>query len=299
MRTTYLCFLFLLAGYTAKSQDSTFKKTVDWLTKNNFKIKKAFDGSRNENRPAGFSFMNDYQSSNDFINIDLAVKLSQLEVLKDGPGLLFYPKVEWHKSTNSESRKNKLDGGVNMEFYPFLLKAQNLPAGVPNKGLVVAPWFQGTSSFRRNFTTDVFETKLALQLSLASNYKYLPGFNFRDKKNNFRFRYYPYFGVEYNRLPDFLVKGETEEFSTWFVRLYAELWVIPRSLQLNLEGTYRQIMNNKTSIRTSLPMFNPSLYFYPGKQEIIGIGFEYKHGYDADDVFQLIQTSSLTLNVKL
>jgi len=230
----------------------------------------------------------------------LAIRVYELEPLKNKSSvLIFYPKVEWHKSDDSTSIKNKLDGGVNFEYFPFGLKSPNLISNLPNKGLIVAPWFHGTSAYIRNFIDGVYETKIAFQLSLVSNYKFLPGYNFRDSMENFRARYYPYLGFEYNHLPDLVTKGVTEEFSTYFIRLFAEIWIIPQSLQLNIEATYRKIINNETSLRTSLPMLASSIYLYPGKQESLGIGYNYKHGYDNNSKFQLVQISSFKLALKI
>ncbi len=300
MKKALICISLILTYLNSYCQDSSVSKVTKWLTDNNFSIRKTFDGSKNESKPASLLFRENYKSLNDFFNVDLGIKVSELELLRNtSSSLIFYPKVEWHKSTDSTDLKNKIDGGINFEFFPFGLKSPNLPDGLPNKGAVIAPWFQGTSSFKRNLLDKVYETKLALQLSFASNYNFLPGASLRDKKNNIWLRYYPYFGIEYNRLPDLLTKGTTEEFSAYFVRFFAEIWIIPRSLQINIDGTYRQIIGNKSAIRTWLPIATPSLYFYPGKQEAIAIGFEYKHGYDTDAKFQLVQTFSLMLNLKI
>ncbi|MDI3321998.1 hypothetical protein [Pinibacter soli] len=294
-------FISLLTmSFQSYGQDSSINKIKTWLTEKNFSIRKTFDGSKNENKPAGMLFWIDHQSKNDFFNVDLAIKISEFELLKNKhSSLIFYPKVEWHKSTDSTDLKNKIDGGINFEFIPFGLKSPNLKPGLVNEGLVIAPWFQGTSSFKQNLLDKVFETKLTLQTSFASNYSWLPGWQMRDGNLNFRFRYYPYFGAEYNRLPNLITKGVSEEFYCYFIRLFAELWIVPRTLQLNIDGTYRQIINNKSSIKTWLPIINPSLYFYPGKQETIGIGYEYKNGYDTDAKFQLVQLSKLTFNIKI
>lgn len=297
---TTLIIAFAFIHLNTYGQDSTFIKMNKWLTERNFAIRQTFDGSKNENKPASLSYQENHKSANDFINIDLAIKLSELELLKNKSSvLIFYPKIEWHKSNDSTDIKNKLDGGINFEFIPFGLKSPNLPSGVPNKGLIISPWFQGTSSYKRNFIDGVYETKLAFQLSLVSNYKFLPGYSFRDSKDNFRARYYPYFGVEYNHLPDLITKKVTEEFSTYFIRLFAEIWIIPQTLQINIDGTYREIIDNKSSLRTSLPILSSSIYLYPGRQESLGIGFEYKHGYDNTSKFQLIQISSLKLAWKI
>lgn len=292
--------IIVLSNTKSYSQDSTFIKINKWLTDKNFAIRQTFDGSKNENKPASLAYQENHKSTNDFLNIDLAIKISELELLKNkNSSLIFYPKIEWHKSNDSTALNNKLDFGVNFEYFPFGLKSPNIPAKLPNKGLIISPWFQGTSSYKRNFIDNVYETKLVLQLSLASNYKFLPGYSFKDGKDNFRARYYPYFGLEYNHLPDLITKEVTEEFSTYFTRLFVEIWIIPQSLQINIDGTYREIINNETSLRTSIPILASSVYLYPGKQESLGIGFEYKHGYDNSSKFQLIQISSLKLTWKI
>lgn len=295
-----LLFIIFFSSSRSFSQDSTFIKMNKWLTDKNFAIRRTFDGSKNENKPASISFHENHKTKNDFLNIDLAVKLSELELLKKRNSvLIFYPKIEWHKSTDSSDIKNKLDGGINFEYIPFGIKSPNLPSNLPNKGLKLAPWFQGISSYKRNFIDGVFETKLALQLSLSSNYNFLPGSSIRDKNDNFRARYYPYFGLEYNRFPDLLTEGITEKFSTYFIRLFVEVWILPQKLQLNIDGTYREIINNSSTLRKSLPTLSTSLYLYVGKQESLGIGYEYKHGYDNDSKFQLVQISSLKLSYKI
>lgn len=286
---SFIFFAIICSTATTFGQDSIFIKINKWLTGSNFAVRQTFDGSKNENKPASILFQENHKSTSDFINVDLAVKLSEIELLKNSNSILiFYPKIEWHKSNDSTDIKNKIDGGVNLEYIPFGL--EKLP---------LAPWFQGTSSFKRNFIDDVYETKLTFQLSFTSNRQFFPGANIRDNNDNFRARYYPYFGVEYNHLPDLITKGVTEEFSTYFIRLFAEFWVIPQTLQLNIDGTYREIINNNTSIKTSLPIFAGSIYLYPGKQESFGIGYEYKHGYDNNSKFKLIQISSLKLSWKI
>ncbi len=299
-RLSILLILLITSIINCFSQDSTFIKVNKWLADNNFSIRKTFDGSKNENKPSGISFQENHKTSNDFFNIDIGVKLSEFELKSNKSSVfIFYPKIEWHKSTDSIDKKNKLDGGFNFEFIPFGLKSPNLPSGIPNNGLKLAPWFQGTSAYKRNFLDNVFETKLSLQLSLVSNYKWFPGCTIRDKKSNFRFRYYPYLGIEFNSIPDLILKGQLEEFSTYFVRLFAETWIIPQTLQINIDGTYREIIKNNSTLKTAIPILSTSIYLYPGKQESLGIGYEYKHGYDTDSKFQLVKISSLKLSWKI
>ncbi len=298
MKKLTITIIYIAGAFTNLfGQDSTFIKLNNWLTTKNFSIRKTFDGSKNENKPAGLSFQEDHKSNNDFLNIDVGIKLSEISLLKDSH-LIFYPKIEWHKSTDSSDLKDKLDGGINFEFIPFGLKIAD-SSNKSSKGLILAPYFQGVSSFKQNFINNAFETKLTLQLSLSSNYKWLPGCSIRDSNGKFRARYYPYFGLEHNKLPNLIKKDMTEEFTSYFIRFFAEIWILPQTLQINIDGTYREIIQNNTSIKTILPIISGSLYFYPGRQESLGVGYEYKHGYDTDNKFQLTQLSSIKLSWKI
>ena len=278
--------LFLLIVYTviaagfAAGQDSSMIQIANWMKVHNISIRKTFDGSKNEKKPAGLSLIEDHLSENDYLNVDLAVKLSELELMKKKrSSLVLYPKIEWHRSTDSLYLKNKLNAGINFELFPFSIKSYKISPGLPNKGLVMAPWLQGSSSFKRNFIDNVYELKLLGQISLVSNYKYFPGYLFRDSNDNYRGIYYPYFGIEYNCVPDLIEKGYTEKFSAFLVRLFIDLWISPQTIQLNIDVIYRRILNQSTQIR-------------------ISIGYEYKHGYDPEIKYKLAQISSFKINMK-
>ncbi|MCP4122746.1 MAG: hypothetical protein GY751_13415 [Bacteroidetes bacterium] len=284
------------------AQDSVLIKMTNWLEENSISIRKTFDGTNAENKPATFEYFRNHKSSEGNFNIDLALKVKEWDFLhRKNTILLLYPKFEWHKSTDTTNRKNKIKLGANIEYYPAQLKqpAGRLPAHLENPGIAISPWFQINNSAKRNFIDDVFEYSLKAQLSFSSNYEFLPGGMVRDKKENFRFRYYPYFGYEYDIVPDLLTDGETEKLSKYFIRLYLETWIFPESLQILFEGTYRQLINGPSEIRTKLPLLIVSANLYPGNQEAIGIGYEYKHGYDPDSKFSLIQISSIKLNIKI
>lgn len=296
-----ILFLFIGLSINVYSQNSFLKRANKWLTDNNFSIRKTFNGSsKDENKPASLLFRENYNSTNDFFNIDLAIKISEFEFFKNGKSsLIIYPKIEWHKSTDSTDLKNKLDGGFNFEYIPLKLKSPNIPAHLPNVGVKISPWFQGTSSFKENFIDNVFETSLSLQFSLVSNFNPLPGYSFRDNNSELVARYYPYLGIEYNKMPDLIVDGQTEEFSLYFIRFFGELWVLPRTVQITMDWTYKELLSDEPQINKVLSVFVGSIYLYPGKQDSLGIGFEYKHGYDSGSKFQLVQMSSLSLSWKI
>ena len=152
MKYFFSLLTLVISSSLMLAQDSCLIKASEWMTDKAISLRHSFDGSKNENKPASFSFKEDHKSDNDFINVDVAVKISDYEFLRNSRGsLLLYPKVEWHKSTDSSDLKNKLEGGINLEYIPFLMKSPDLREGLPNNGLKVVPWIQGTSSFKRNF----------------------------------------------------------------------------------------------------------------------------------------------------
>lgn len=300
MKHLYSTLALTLVSFSVTAQDSSFTKATEWLTDHKFSIRKTFDGSKNESKPASLGFKEDHRSNNDFLNLDVAVKLSELELLEHtNSSLIFYPKVEWHKSNDANGKINKAEAGLNAEFLPFQLKAYDLAAGLPNPGLVISPWLLGTSAFKRNFVDKAYETKLTGQLSLASTYPFLPGAIIRNSNKAFIGRYYPYVGYEYNKIPDLIVKDKDEKFSTYFLRLFAEAWILPQTLQLTADGTYRKIINNSTALKDDLPIVIVAANYYPGAQEVIGIGYEYKNGYDPENKYILTRTSSIKLTIKL
>ncbi|WP_299531845.1 hypothetical protein [Ulvibacterium sp.] len=298
MKKVVFYVLFLVTNYSF-SQNSFLSKLEEWFEKHSFSVRNTFDGSKNEQKPASIFFRENHKSDNDFLNVDLAFKISEFELFVNKPmALIIYPKVEWHKSTDTTDIKDKLDGGINLEWIPFALKSPDLDEALDNPGVKLSPYFQGISSFKRNFIDNVYETKLSGNISFVSNYKFMPGSDFRNNNDDFLGRYYPYLGVEYNRIPDLLVDGEVEEFTTYFFRVFIESWVIPQDLQLNLDYTFRRNLSSGSDIRKSLPVFILSLNYYPGNQESVGLGYEYKNGYDNEGRYNLIETSSLKLNVK-
>ncbi len=263
----------------------------NWFEKTGISIRKTFDGSVNEYKPAAFSLYENHKSSiNDFINADLAVKIKELELLPNTSTiLLLYPVAEWHKSSNENDKKDKLSAGVNGEFY----FGQNR---------TLTPYLLSNFAFKKNLLTDSNELKYVGQFSFIGNssYPYLPGvtWRFNNESSDYKGLYYPYFGYEYNEIPDLFADGVTESFSMLFARLFLEYWVAPRSIQLIFDGTYRNVLGDSSVLKKDLPILNLSFNYYPGKQEHVSIGVNYKNGYDPDAGYAEVEITSLNLNVK-
>ncbi|MFP9100907.1 hypothetical protein ACLI09_17815 [Flavobacterium sp. RHBU_24] len=205
--------------------------------------------------------------------------------------------MEWHKSTNDDSKSDKIDTGLNFEFFPIKVKATGPAGPLPGaSGWGMAPWFQANSSYKRNFINNVNEAKLSGLMSFYSLKEYYPGYLKSDANGNKVFQYYPYLGVEYNNLPSFIDKKDYE-FTDFVGRLYSQYWPVPTVFQLNLDLSYRKIFTN-TLLKTDLPLVIADLYFYPGSQDFVSIGYQFKWGYTADNKYQESAYSSLQLNVK-
>lgn len=275
----YLVLLLMFVKIPVLGQNSAFSGEV--------KVRKTFDGSKEEAKPASLSFFQNHRSKSDFYNVDLAVKIGDWEYTPENSSLIIFPVIEWHKSTDEEDKKDKASFGFNVEFFHGKPDAKPFYIFLNTRG-------------KRNFLNNVNEFKSALQLSfLGPTKKYWPGYQFKYKKSNEVFLiYFPYVGVEYNNIPDLITDNTTESFTNLLARIFTEVWVYPRVAQLTLTGVYRKVTSS-SNLRKDLPFFNISLNFYPLKQDVISIGYDYKNGYDVDSQYQLVEVSSVSLKIKL
>lgn len=259
------------------------KKTT-WFD-NNVSIRKTFDGSKNENKPATFALFEDHKSSNDFISADIAVKISEWELLQDSPSSLsFFPVVEYHRSSNENDEKDKLSVGLNGEYY-F------------GNNWSLKPYLLSNLAYTRNLLEGVNEIKYVSQFSFFGTKKGQPGHKFRfdNEVADYKGTYYPYFGFEYNEIPDFVLDGNTEKISAVFFRIFLEYWLAPKSIQFIGNGVYRNLISTSSMVKKDLPLLNLSLNYYPGGQDKISIGIDYKNGYEPSANYALVESTSLSL----
>ncbi|TPN88751.1 hypothetical protein [Aquimarina algicola] len=286
----YSSFLYTIAFFLVSLTSSSQNKVANWFEKNNISIRKSFDGSMNENRPAAFSLYEDHKSSSDFFNIDIAAKISEIELLTHTKSvLLLYPVAEWHKSSNEADEKDIISLAVHGEYYfgqSYMLK----------------PYLLSNFSFKRNLLNGENEPRYVGQLSFVGDpeYSFLPGVSWRFKNENADYKgvYYPYFGYEYNEVPDLITSGETETFSALFARLFVEYWAMPQSIQFLFDGTYKRVLGDSTNLKKDLPILSLSLNYYPGKQQNVSIGATYRNGYDPNSRYAEIEITTVNLNIK-
>ncbi|PCJ94781.1 MAG: hypothetical protein COA50_10330 [Flavobacteriaceae bacterium] len=271
---------FVLPGITF---GQVVEKKTTWF-KDNVSIRKTFDGSKNENKPATFSLYENHKSDNDYINADVAIKIKEWELFEDsGTVLTLFPVAEYHRSTNENDKKDKLSAGLNTEFY-FGSKWN------------LKPYLLSNVAFKRNFMEGINEIKYVGQISLFGTKPGQPGYKWRFDNDgaDYRGTYYPYLGYEYNEIPDLVTEGTTEIMSAIFFRVFLEHWFSPKSVQVTIDGIYRNLISTN-AIKNDLPLINIALNYYPGNQSHISIGLDYKNGYDPDSKFTHVEITSLNL----
>lgn len=284
-RYIYSIIAFLFLSSISFSQSKKDDDKSSWF-KDNVSIRKTFDGSKNEKKPAAFTLFENHKSDNDYFSADIAIKFIEWELFGNSNQILtLFPVIEYHKSSNEEDEKDKLSVGLNGEYY-F------------GENLTLKPYLLSNFVFKRNLLENKNELKYTAQFSFFSLKKGFPGatWRFNDKESNYRGTYYPYLGFEYNEIPNLLVDGTTEHLSNLFVRLFVDFWFLPQTVQVIFNGTYRNLLSEE-NIKDDLPLLNLSLNYYPGKQENISIGVDYKNGYDPEAKYNLVETTSLNLKV--
>lgn len=275
--TIFIFFPLIGLGQTAPK--------TSWF-QDNVSIRKSFDGSKNENKPATFALFENHRSDNDFFNADIAVKIIEWEVFPNSGSILtLFPVAEYHRSSNDEDEKDKFSLGLNGEYYfgsQWTLK----------------PYVLSNIVLKRNLLEGTNELKYVGQLSLFGTKPGQPGHRFRfdNEASDYKGTYYPYFGFEYNEVPNLVTAGATEIASVVFIRFFLEYWFAPKSIQFIANGIYRNLISDST-IKKDLPLLDLSLNYYPGRQDHISLGIDYRNGYDPDSRFSRIENTSLSVKV--
>ncbi len=275
------CFIlpFIVSGQTEIKKTSWFKDNVD--------IRKTFDGSKNENKPATFALYENHKSNNDFFSADVAIKFIEWELLQNSRSIItLFPVIEYHRSSNDDEKKDKLSAGLNGEYY-F------------GSNWNLKPYLLSNFVFKRNLLENINEIKYVAQISFFGTKPGQSGFKLRfdNKQKDYRGMYYPYFGYEFNKIPDLISEGNTESISFLFFRLHLEHWISFKAIQIIANGIYRSLISDNT-LKEDLPLLNLSLNYYPGNQDNISIGLDYKNGYDPGSKFTQVEITSLSLNIK-
>lgn len=266
------------------------KGILDKLAAHGVEIRKSFEGTVKElGVPASASYANS-DLSGTFYGVDLGIKLANWQPpLKTGT-LLFFPLVEWHRSTAEGEEKNKVSAGLNLEYF------------------LDTPFFLLASKFARDFQADTTSVQASALASLfREESSFGPGAPIRTSSEALVGRYYPYLGIEYfDNLP--FKRGQevlASEITAWFTtgRLQVSWFPFNQTLdegRLQVHGTYtfrRKIDGDLPE--DSYDLLNLSLVYYLDEGQRFGIGYDYDRGEDPAANFLENTKSSVSFRLKL
>lgn len=278
----------------AQTGSKNKRKFGDWFS-TSLEIRQTFDGSKAEKKPARLIFNEDNNSKDDFINIDIGVRVLEIHPI-DG-FLSMYPDIEWHKTNNKSAEKNKLSFGLKAEVVFDILK-----------GNVI---LLSDAILRENFLDDVSEFEFDIQATFfrgkenePDKYKFRPGERISYSKGikDLKFRYQPFIGFEYREMPDLLIEDITQYLRLLYTTLSLEWWPWQSKLEFLFDATYRRSIKEIAGLKQDLSFIDASLVYYPFtdiKQSVIGVGLNYQLGYDPEAKFNNISIISLSLDIKI
>ena len=312
-RSSLFASLVLVVPYMLSAQAQAVGQVVPksriatWFENNNISIRKTFNGSKDEGKPAAIQWVDDDTDSNsDHYLVDVGIKVSEWEVLKDSnSSLLIYPVVEWHKLTKNPDPIDKGTGSIKAEFRPFAIRGffpdgTPVPPSFPGQVLrTVSPLLLVGGDYTEDFEADKNEVKLSSFLTLTSNKAGLPGADFRDSKRRFRGRYYPYVGWE-RFDPASSLLSESVDFAV--ARLYLEYWPVTglelQYLQVILDYTYRERIGGRALPQDNVDLLSAGINLYLDGRGNIALGYEYQRGEDPVQGFQFKEQSTVGIRVK-
>lgn len=301
----------LITNAPLQGQESTTPEgsnaIAQWFKRNNISIRKTFNGSRSENKPAAVTWVDDSSKEDkQFYLVDLAVKVKEWEFVKKGnSSFLLYPVLEWHRNSQSEKETNRLSGSLRAEYRPFGLAGfspenERLPPLVPEQVLRTAsPMILAAVGYSEDFEKKEDEVRGSIFLSVTSNKRGLPGADFRSEDGTFRGRYYPYIGIE--RFEPTINEVKTSvEFLT--ARIYFEYWLVAsltrQYLQFLFDYTYRDRIGGEGFFGESASELSLGLNLYLDGKGNIAIGYEYVEGEDPKNAFLDRDLSTVALKLK-
>lgn len=304
MKTRFLTILLLLtctAGYSQiQKVDSVpvppafvskINKTITWFSDTlGLQLRRTFDGSKNESKPASISWNADYEGKKHYNIVDAGLKLLSIEPFKKSAGvaLLFYPKIEWHRNSisNNDKQKNNLTGGINTEFlWTF------------GDHWYENPYITGSFDYKKDFIKDLKTTQTKGYFTFSGSKEGSPGAVIRNKRKVMLFRYYPYTGLEYYRS----IGESGQKASMWVNRLYFEFYPLSFKdysyVQLSFDYTYRRVFSDNLYNQGNMGWLLIGLNFYPTGKANLGLGLDYSQGEDPTSNF--VKTKLLALGIKL
>ncbi len=262
-----------------------------WLASHNISIRRTFDGSKDEQKPATLTWANhDTTDGTSYSDVHLGVKVAEWEPL---PDLLVYPVFEWHRTTTAKDPLHKLSGKLGVEYRPISLADSPL-----------VPVLYGALSYARDYEKRTWKTTANILLGPTGDRAWWPGTPTRNTTNTRMFRYYVYAGVEYyDKLP--LVMGQPlyvalgrAQAELHFLRsAAADPWQ-PEIAQLTFEYAYRRRMSGEEGLDRRLARLAVEFAWFLDRKSHVALAFRYQRGDDPLADFAYSEQSSIGIAAK-
>ncbi|WP_124559049.1 hypothetical protein [Pedobacter sp. KBW01] len=263
-------------------------KITKWLENEGFQIRRSFDGTKSETKPAAIAWNSDYENEKFYTVIDAGIKLIDFELLPNSKIIwIAYPKTEWHRNTIDDvtKTKNNLSGGLGTEL-------------LYNGGHWYSrPVITGSFDYKKDFVKNLKTIQYNIFASLQGYNVGEPGGQVKTGDDELIFRYYPYTGFEQYRS-----LGESgQKASIWANRLYIEFFPISNKayqyVQLTVDYTYRKVFSDNLYNNGNMKWLMLGLNFFPSGKTNLGLGLDYSQGEDPTSNF--VKTKLLALGIKL
>jgi hypothetical protein len=273
-----------------------------WMKEHQISIRKTFDGTKEEQNPASLFWVHEPTGSDtNYSLIDVGVKVSEWEPSLgkcSTQQLIFYPVVEYHKSSAETKRQGKLSFAAKAEYRPKGLKLSGVNDTTPDTW-PIAPTFLFETKLAYDFVLKQVEQKLGLAVAPTSNLAWLPGSDWRSSSGAFLGRYYTYLGIEHFR---YGTSGADTTVTDVLLRLAVEAWPFAgldvRHFQLTFDAAYRHLFSDELLDDRNVTDLTFGANFYVDGFEHVGIGFDYARGRDASKRFVERRRTSIGLKVK-
>jgi hypothetical protein len=272
------------------------------MKRNGISIRKVFDGSKEEQNPAGFFIVREPTGKDaEFSLIDIAVKLRDWQ----SHSLIVSPVADYHRSTNSNKPQNKAGASLKVEFRPFgmTMPVDSVAFG-PNRtrhsltGKFV-PTFGFDAKASHDWIADYDEFVLRAVVYPTSNLRWGPGTVLRGKGGVARGRYYPYLGIE---RWDFRGNDGDTTAVVGLARLWAEFWPVATEqreyLQITIDVAGRRRLTGADNLKRDMADVTLGANLYLDGNGHFGIGVDHAQGRDASNRFARRQKTTFGVKLK-
>jgi hypothetical protein len=304
-----LLLLLIATSAAAQATPPPSSTIAGWLKAwqdKGLSIRQAFDGSKNESKPASISYLKPLYTA------DIGVKFLEWDPLKNSTTMTLPigPSLEWHR-TNTPKKANTLAAKLNMDlavgqlrgYLPDGTPAPN-PAGIPQHDIGLL------FSLKPGYTRDVLAHsdggEHLFSFTPVSNKNHYPNAINVDTNGRHLWRYAPSIGAEYFGNKDLFDRADIEQKTADITFARARLLLIAWPFNENMEDrneisadlTYRHHVGGQ-EVFSNTHYLAVQLAHYLDKKRTIGVSVEYDHGRDPNQKFQNLKQGKLALRFSL